>query len=100
MATPQVIESTVATAHVPTSWGVGTWEDSIVLTIPGFVRGVIDCDGPGNLLVAFSEDGVTGSDARTIRNGESLSIDKMRLHTIKIDATVNATAYRVLLQGV
>ena len=59
--------------------------------------GYITCDGPGNLQVDISRDGVTFETDITIKLNEVLDLSGLSIHTIKIDATQNGTAYRVLV---
>lgn len=59
--------------------------------------GYIACDGSGDLEVDFSYDGTVFETDITIKNGEVFSLKGLNIDTIKVDATSNGTAYRVVV---
>lgn len=55
----------------------------------------IQNDGAGNFTVAISIDGVTFGDEKTMKSGETYSIDGISVDTIRITHVVDS-AYRVV----
>jgi len=88
---PKKYEGTVATAGTPVTLPVN---DDLGKNAGD---GYITCDGAGDLLVDVSKDGTDYETAITIKNTEVLLLGGLNIHTIKIDATQNGTAYRVLV---
>lgn len=88
---PKKYEGTVATAGVPVILDVNTDLGR------NAGDGYIVCDGPGDLKVDISYNGVAFETDITIMDDEVLSLTGLNIDSIKIDATVNATAYRVLV---
>ncbi|MCL4473571.1 MAG: hypothetical protein M1455_06480 [Actinobacteria bacterium] len=97
------VGSKVSTAHSPTNYA-GTFEDTVGVNA-AFGRksagGWIANDGPGNLLIGLSADGAaTGittdgstSTVLVLAAGETVDLPA-GIHTMKIDADQNNTAYR------
>lgn len=52
-------------------------------------------DGPGNILVAVSNDGATYSDNRTVQASETFALDGLRLDSVQLTWVANS-AYRVV----
>lgn len=69
--------------------------------------GYIVCDGAGNLKIRISDDGTnfnggsgTGSTEEiTLEEDEVFRLEGLNIDTIKVDATVNGTAYRIVVVG-
>jgi hypothetical protein len=59
-------------------------------------EGWVTCDGPGNILVAFSRDGITFGDDWTVKAGESTNLTNFDVDTLRI-TWVTDSAYRVVL---
>jgi len=60
-------------------------------------NGYLTNDGPGDLKVDFSNDGVTFETDVTVEVDETISLEGLSLDTILIDATEDDTEYRVLV---
>lgn len=96
---PKVYETTVAVAGTPNTHDVNT-----DLGRNGG-DGYIVNDGPGELEVEISDDGVnfmggaaTGADEpATLKKNEVLRLKGMTIDTLRIDADTDATAYRVVV---
>jgi len=88
---PKKYEGTVATAGSPVTLDVNTDLGK------NAGDGYIACDGDGNLEIDLSYNGVDFEEDITIKDGEALSLQGLNIDTIKIDATANNTAYRVLV---
>lgn len=88
---PKKYEGTVAT--------VGTQIEIDVNTDLGHngSDGYIVCDGSGNLEVDISYNGTDFEENITIKKDEIFSLKGLNIDTIKIDATSNGTAYRVVV---
>lgn len=90
---PYVRETNVAVAGVPNI--------ELIVTDPvqGLGRnahtGYIICDGPGNLLIRLSNNGTTFAPIQTIIPNQILNLDTEDIFTISVDASVNATKYRM-----
>jgi len=91
VANPKKYEGTVATVGVPVTLNVNTDLGR------NSGDGYIVCDGPGDLEVDLSYDGTTYEENITVKKDEILDLGGLNIHTIKIDATVNGTAYRCLV---
>ena len=61
------------------------------------LQGWITCDGPGDILVAFSRDGTTYGDNWTMFNGENTDLKGLDIHSIRITHTGTDSAYRIFL---
>lgn len=59
-------------------------------------EGWVTCDGLGNILVAFSRDGITFGDNWTVKPGESTNLANFDIDTLRI-TWVADSAYRVVL---
>ena len=60
------------------------------------IDGWITCDGPGNIQVDYTRDGITYGDKFTMKDGET--VDLLRLDIKKIRVThVADSAYRIFL---
>jgi len=88
---PKKYEGTVATAGVKVTLAVNT-----DLGRNGG-DGYITNDGDGNLKIDISKDGVTFETSITLEVDEVMDLAGLSIHTIKIDATENGTAYRCLV---
>lgn len=53
-------------------------------------------DGPGNITVEISNDGASFSPALTLKSGERLAVDNLRIDTIRL-TWVTDSAYRVVV---
>jgi len=91
VANPKKYEGTVATVGTPVTLNVNTDLGR------NSGDGYIVCDGPGGLEVDISYDGATFEENITVKKDEILDLGGLNIHTIKIDATVNGTAYRCLV---
>jgi len=91
VSNPKKYEGTVAIAGTPVTLPVNTNLGR------NSGDGYIVNDGPGDLQVDLSFDGVTYETDITIKKDEILDLGGLNIHTIKIDATVNGTAYRALV---
>lgn len=88
---PKKYEGTIATIGDPATLDIN---DDLGHNIGD---GYIVCDGPGNLEVDISFDGSAFEEDITIKKNEVLRLNGMNVDTIKIDVTVDGTAYRVLV---
>lgn len=92
---PYVSETTVAVVGVPNT------ENIVTDPVQGLGRnahtGYIICDGPGNLRVRLSNDGINFAPIITVIPNQLLDLDKEDIHTVTIDATINVTAYRLAI---
>lgn len=90
---PYVSEIAVAVAGVPNT------ENVVTNAVQGLRRnahtGYLINDGPGNLLVRLSNDGVTYAPTQTMIPNQILDLDGEDIYSILIDASVNNTAYRL-----
>lgn len=57
-------------------------------------NGEIDCDGPGDILVALSEDGTTYGDDVIVKSSEQLDIRTHIVKKIRITHSGTDSAYR------
>lgn len=87
---PYISETTVAVAGVPNTENVSVSMGKKAVT------GYIVNDGPGNLLVQISVDGTTYSNIFTMIPNQTVNFAE-ELFSMIIDASVNATAYRLNL---
>ena len=60
------------------------------------VDGYVVCDGPGNIQVAVSRDGLIYDDTFTMKEGEVVCLDHVKVNKIRISWTADS-AYRVNL---
>lgn len=92
---PYVSETTVAAAGTPNT------ERIVTDPVQGLGRnahtGYIINDGPGSLLVRLSNDGATFAPVQTVIPNQILDLTGEDVHTVQIDASANATAYRLAL---
>ena len=88
---PKKYEGTVAVVGTPATLNVNTDLGR------NSGDGYIVCDGPGDLEVDLSDDGITFEEDISIKENETFDLGGLNTHTIKIDATSNGTAYRVLV---
>jgi len=88
---PKKYEGSVATAGVPVTLSVNT-----DLGHNGG-NGYLINDGPGDLEVDVSNDGLTFETDITVKEDEVLSLQGLSIHTLRIDATEDGTEYRVLV---
>ena len=88
---PKKYEGTVAEAGTPVTLEVNT--DLGRNSGDGYIVN----DGAGDLEVDISSDGATFETDITIKEDEILLLEGLNVHTIKIDATANGTAYRCLV---
>jgi len=58
--------------------------------------GWVTCDGPGNISVAFSRDGLTFGDNWTMKPGEGTNVESWDIDTLRI-TWIADSAYRVVL---
>ena len=58
--------------------------------------GYIICDGPGDIKIDVSRDGLTYDDKATLKSGEILHIDHMLVNRVRI-TWVSNSAYRINL---
>ena len=56
--------------------------------------GYIVCDGPGNILVASSEDGVVFGDNATVKPTERIRWDDVNIDTVRVTHSGTDSAYR------
>jgi hypothetical protein len=61
------------------------------------VDGYIICDGPGNIQVDYSRNGVTYSDKWTMKEEEQVDLLRLDIDKIRITHTGEDSAYRILL---
>ena len=61
------------------------------------IQGWITCDGPGNISVAFSRDGITYGDEWTMRLGENTSLRGFDIHSIRVTRLTADSSYRIFL---
>jgi len=59
--------------------------------------GWINCDGEGDLTVAFSRDGITFGDAWTMKKGENTGLRNFDIDSLRITHSGIDSAYRVVL---
>lgn len=59
-------------------------------------QGWVTCDGPGDIKVAFSRDGITYGDNWTVKAGESTNLTSFDVDSLRI-TWVADSAYRVVL---
>lgn len=58
--------------------------------------GYVICDGPGNIKVEISDNGITYGSAHTLKSNEALGLSKLDIDTIRI-TWVSNSGYRVLV---
>jgi hypothetical protein len=61
------------------------------------VDGYIICDGPGNIQVDFSRDGLSYGDKWTMKTGERVVLLRLDIQKIRITHTGTDSAYRINL---
>lgn len=61
------------------------------------VDGWIQCDGPGNIQVDYSMDGLLYGDKFTVKKNESVDLLRMNINKLRITHTGEDSAYRVFL---
>jgi hypothetical protein len=61
------------------------------------VDGWVNCDGDGDMLVAFSRDGITYGDDWTMKKGENTGVRNFDIDSIRITHSGTDAAYRVVL---
>ena len=61
------------------------------------IQGWITCDGPGDLYVAFSRDGINYGDTWLMKRGENTTLMGIDIATIKVIHSGADSAYRVWL---
>jgi hypothetical protein len=61
------------------------------------VDGYIVCDGPGNIQVDYSRDGITYGDKWTMKTDEKMSLIRLDIKKIRITHTGTNSAYRINL---
>jgi hypothetical protein len=88
---PKKYEGSVAAAGTPETLPVNT--DLGHNGRDGYIMN----DGPGDLKIDVSHDGLTFEEDITVEVDEAQSLTGLSLHTVKIDATVSGTAYRALV---
>lgn len=88
---PKKYEGSIATAGSPATLDINT--DLGRNSGDGYIVN----DGPGDLQVDISKDGSTFTENITVKLDEVLDLSGLNIDTIKIDATVNGTAYRCLV---
>jgi len=59
--------------------------------------GWVNCDGAGNLSVAFSRDGLTYGDAWTMKQGENTGLRNFDVDSLRLTHTGTDCDYRVVL---
>jgi len=60
-------------------------------------NGYVINDGPGDLEVDISNDGLAFETDITVKEDETISLEGLSVHTLRIDATEDDTEYRVLV---
>ena len=60
------------------------------------IQGWITCDGPGNILVRFSRDGIIFGDPWTMLPGENTNLKGFDIHTLRV-THVTDSAFRIFL---
>jgi len=88
---PKKYEGTVAAAGTPVTLDVNADLDH------NAGDGYIVCDGPGNLQVDISKNGLAFETDVTVEEDEVVLLKGLNVDTIRIDATVSGTAYRALV---
>ena len=61
------------------------------------IQGWINNDGIGDILVAFSRDGVTFGDNWTMKQGELSNLKGFDIHTLRLTRVAADANYRVVL---
>ena len=59
--------------------------------------GWIKCDGPGDITVDFSANGLTYGDSFTVKNGEVIDVLRMSINKVRITHSGTDSAYRIFL---
>jgi hypothetical protein len=60
-------------------------------------EGYVVCDGPGDIKLEFSSDGVVFSDQHTLKEDEILELEYYDIHTIRVTSSGVISAYRILV---
>ena len=59
--------------------------------------GWITCDGPGNIQVDYTRDGITYGDKWTMKKGESVDLLRLDIKKIRITYVSATSGYRIFL---